>query len=60
MKGAKTESEAVRMLRHGGEVSSEKVLRPLLVDWNNGRAGMSRTLHLYGQGLTAGSASPWR
>ncbi|KAI5846062.1 thioredoxin-like protein [Tricharina praecox] len=37
VKGAKSESEAVRMLKQGGEVSSEKVLRPLLVDWNNGR-----------------------
>jgi hypothetical protein len=39
VKGAKSESEAVRLLKQGGLASSEKVLRPLLVDWNNGRAG---------------------
>ncbi|KAF8250508.1 hypothetical protein K440DRAFT_597347 [Wilcoxina mikolae CBS 423.85] len=38
VKGAKSESDAVRLLKQGGPTSSESVLRPLLVDWNNGRA----------------------
>jgi Protein of unknown function (DUF1687) len=38
VKGAKNEKEAAKMLEEG-DLNSEKVLRPLLVDWNNGRAG---------------------
>lgn len=39
VKGATNEKQAVKLLEEGGEVSSERLLRPLLVDWNNGRAG---------------------
>ncbi|KAH8153520.1 uncharacterized protein LAJ45_02333 [Morchella importuna] len=38
MKGATSEREAMKALEEGGENVSERVLRPLLVDWNNGRA----------------------
>jgi hypothetical protein len=37
IKGAKSEREAMKALDEGGESISERVLRPLLVDWNNGR-----------------------
>ncbi|TGZ85391.1 hypothetical protein EX30DRAFT_337756 [Ascodesmis nigricans] len=38
VKGASSEKHAVKLLEEGGEISSERLLRPLLVDWNNGRA----------------------
>ncbi|KAI5804903.1 hypothetical protein EDC01DRAFT_610640, partial [Geopyxis carbonaria] len=38
VQGARNEKDAVKILEEGGPVSSERVLRPLLVDWNNGRA----------------------
>jgi hypothetical protein len=39
VKGVSSMSEAVKLLKEDGPVNSERVLRPLLVDWNNGRAG---------------------
>jgi hypothetical protein len=39
IKGARSEIEARKILIEGGKEASERVTRPLLVDWNNGRAG---------------------
>ncbi len=39
VKGASSEAEAARILEEKGPMTSERVLRPILVDWNNGRAG---------------------
>lgn len=39
IKGATSEREAMKALDVGGAELSERMLRPLLVDWNNGRAG---------------------
>lgn len=42
VKGALSESDAAKILGEGGAVAaSERLQRPLLVDWNNGRAGTS-------------------
>lgn len=38
IKGARSEIEARKILIEGGKEASERVTRPLLVDWNNGRA----------------------
>ncbi|KAI5851229.1 thioredoxin-like protein [Morchella snyderi] len=37
VRGAASEREAMKALDEDGEGASERVLRPLLVDWNNGR-----------------------
>ena len=49
VKGARSESDAAKILREGGAAAaSEKLQRPLLVDWNNGRAGtVIRVFFLY-------------
>ncbi|KAL7273603.1 hypothetical protein RUND412_003528 [Rhizina undulata] len=38
LRGAKDEKDAVKILEEGGKEAGERLLRPLLVDWNNGRA----------------------
>lgn len=39
VRGTRSEEEAIRVLEEAGETTSERILRPLLVDWHNGRAG---------------------
>lgn len=47
VKGARSESDAAKILRGGAAAASEKLQRPLLVDWNNGRAGTVIRVFLY-------------
>lgn len=39
LKGSRSKQDAMKALEVGGPDVSDKFLRPLLVDWNNGRAG---------------------
>lgn len=41
LKGSGGKRDAMKALEMAGPGISERVLRPLLVDWNNGRAGES-------------------
>lgn len=47
LKGSGGKRDAMKALEMAGPGISERVLRPLLVDWNNGRAGESLAFFIY-------------